>query len=172
MVLTVRTSVLALMGDLLCPGGIWVWSAVAQDQLPMQTYHWYFSIHQFCPIFLIHFLGELPPPSLPHFSFTIFLKFPLWTSFYFSFFLLLLYICSLCFLSSPPSHWTHLGLVLALFKPNILYSAHISPNRYCSIFISTFTKFSQVLHGYLSYVIRQSCSFPIYLLVLSPFNNR
>ena len=37
MVLPVLTVVLALMGDQLSPGGIWVWSAESQDQLLAHT---------------------------------------------------------------------------------------------------------------------------------------
>ena len=36
-ILAVLTGVLALFGDQLSPGGIWVWSAMAQDQPLAQT---------------------------------------------------------------------------------------------------------------------------------------
>ena len=32
-----QACVFALLGDQLSPGGIWVWNAVAQDQLRMET---------------------------------------------------------------------------------------------------------------------------------------
>jgi hypothetical protein len=52
-VLPVLTVLSALLADLLSPGGIWVRSAVAQDQLQMQRearslFQWFF--HRECPI--------------------------------------------------------------------------------------------------------------------------